>query len=305
MIFAHLKFACALVILCSLSCTRNLPPLGSVENPIKFFLVPSVEQRTLEASGSALKTYLEKATPYHYRFSVPTSYISVVEAFGANRTDVASLNTYGYMLAYKKYGAEALLTVIRSGAATYQSQILVRADDKSIRSLEDLNGKKVAFVDPTSASGFLVPSKLFRDHHIKPSQTVFAQRHDNVISMIYQKQIDAGATYYSPPLEGKMQDARMLVLAQYPNVEKDIRILQLTDPIPNDPIVFRKNLPSEMKQKIAQALIEYVKTEEGRNALEKTFAVTGFQPTTDQAYDATRKMFEDLSQEADAMLKGK
>lgn len=296
----------ALIFAISLiSCTRQRAELGSRENPIKFFLVPSVEQKALEASGGALKAYLEKATPYFYRFSVPTSYIAVVEAFGANRADIASLNTYGYMLAHKKYGAEAHLTVLRAGAATYQSQILARANDKSIKRLEDLNGKKVAFVDPTSASGFLVPSKLFRDRHVKPAQTVFAQRHDNVISMIYQGQVDAGATYYSPPLDGKLQDARMLVQAQYPNVEKDIRIVELTSPIPNDPIVFRKDLPAEMKKRVSLALIEYVKTEEGRNALEKTFAVTGFQPTTDQSYDSTRKMFEDLSQEADAMMRGK
>lgn len=294
-----------LVFGASSGCTRQKPPLGSQENPIRFFLVPSVEQKTLEGSGSALKAYLEKATPYHYRFSVPTSYIAVVEAFGSNRADVASLNTYGYMLAHKKYGTEAILTVIRAGAAIYQSQILVRARDTSIRRLEDLNGKRFAFVDPTSASGFLVPSKLLKDRHVKPAQTVFGQRHDNVISMIYQGQVDAGATYYSPPLNGKLQDARMLVLAQYPNVEKDIRILELTDPIPNDPIVVRKDLPPDMKRLIAQSMVNYVKTEEGRTALEKTFGVTGFQPTTDQAYDAARKMFEELSQEADAMLKGK
>lgn len=293
------------VLVFCVSCTRQQAELGTVDNPIKFFLVPSVEQKALETSGNALKGYLEKTTPYKYRFSVPTSYIAVVEAFGSKRADVASLNTYGYMLAHKKYGTEARLTVVRAGSTTYQSQILVRADDKRIKKLEDINGKRVAFVDPTSASGFLVPGKLLRDHKIKPSQIVFAQRHDNVISMIYQGQVDAGATYYSPPMNGQLQDARMLVRSQYPNVEKEIRILALSDFIPNDPIVFRKDLPEDMKSKISSALREYVKSKGGKDSLEKSFSVSGFEPCTDKSYDSTRKMFDDLSAEADALMKGK
>src|SRR5689334_19822560 len=86
-------------------CVKPRAELGSKENPIKFFLVPSVEQKMLEDSARSLKEYLERTTPYHYRFSVPTSYIAVVEAFGSKRADVASLNTYGYYLAHKKFQA--------------------------------------------------------------------------------------------------------------------------------------------------------------------------------------------------------
>lgn len=300
-----MKTALVLFLLATtIGCVKPRAELGTRENPIKFFLVPSVEQKMLEDSAHSLKNYLESQTPYHFQFSVPTSYIAVVEAFGSKRADVASLNTYGYYLAHKKFQAQARLTVIRAGESTYRSQILVRADGP-IQQLKDLNGKKFAFVDPTSASGYLLPTKLFIDNGVKLGSTVFAQRHDNVISMIYQRQVDGGATYYSPPLNGKIQDSRMLVLAQYPNVEKEIKILQLTDPIPNDPIVFRQDLPEDMKNKIAAAMIEFVKTDSGRTALEKTFAVTGFKPTTDQEYDPTRKLFAELGEKADAQTKGK
>lgn len=295
---------CRLIAIAALlsSCTASKGELGTFNNPIKFFLVPSVEHAALESSGEAMKAYLEANTPYKYKISIPTSYIAVVEAFGSKRADVASLNTYGYMIAHKRFKTEARLTVIRAGESTYRSQIITRFNS-GIKKLEDINGKRFAYVDPTSASGYLLPVKLLNDKGIKPKQTVFAQRHDNVISMIYQGQVDAGATYYSPPLKGEIQDARLLVLAQYPDVEKKIVQVALTDPIPNDPIVFRADLPEDMKFRIARALIDFVTTEQGRMALEKTFAVTGFKPATDKDYDSTRKMFELLGDEAEKLMR--
>ncbi|MBX7231727.1 MAG: phosphate/phosphite/phosphonate ABC transporter substrate-binding protein [Bdellovibrionales bacterium] len=290
------------MVLLLAQCTHKRAELGTTENPIKFFLVPSVEMGVLEASAKELKKYLELNTPYKYQVSVPTSYITVVEAFGSNRADVASLNTYGYILAHKKYGTEAHLLVVRHGEDSYKAQIITN-NKSGIKNLSDVNGKKFAFVDPSSASGYILPQKLFKDKKIKPKETVFAQRHDNVVSMIYQGQVDAGATFYSPPFKGEIQDARRLVKSQYPDVESKIKIIEFTSSIPNDPIVFRKDLPSEMKNSIKEALIKFVQTEEGRLALEKTFSVTDFKSITDAEYGATIKMFEELSVDVEGLMK--
>jgi phosphonate transport system substrate-binding protein len=69
-------------------------------------------------------------------------------------------------------------------------------------------------------------------------ESIFSMKHDSVITKVYLGEVDAGATFYSPPTEGKMEDARRLVLTQYPDVESKVRILELSEPIPNDPIVF-------------------------------------------------------------------
>jgi phosphonate transport system substrate-binding protein len=269
------------------SCTHKREELGSAENPVKFFFVPSVDVRLLEDTSKALKTYMEANTPYKYKISIPPSYIAVVEAFGTSRADVASLNTYGYIIAREKYGVEARLMTERYGQSTYQAQFLARANSK-IKKLEDLNGKKIAFVDPASISGYLLPMKYLNDRHIKPKETMFAMRHDNVVSMIYQGQVDAGATFYSPPEKGEIQDARRLVKQQYPDVEDKVKIIDLSTPIPNDPIIFRKDMPEEMKVKIAEELTKFAKTPEGQRVLKELSSVTGLVPTTDKAYDETR-----------------
>ena len=221
---------------------------------------------------------------------------------GTNRADVAALNTFGYILAHDKYGAQAKLTVIRHGSPTYQSQFLAKTDGP-IHTLKDIEGRKIAFVDPASASGYLLPLKILRDRGIKPKEEVFAMRHDSVISMIYQGQVDAGATFYSPPFEGHIQDARMLVKTQYPDVEQKIKIVELTEPIPNDPVVYRKDFPPALEATISNAMIDFIRTPEGRDAFDKLYSITDLKKSTDADYDAIRKVLNALGKSANELMK--
>jgi len=289
-------------ILLSTACTKQNAELGSADNPVKFFFVPSVDSKRLLEQAKIVEGYLHANTPYKFEVKVPSSYVAVVEAFGTKRADVASLNTFGYILANEKYGTQARLIVIRNGLDTYQAQIIARADS-SIKKLEDLNGKKFAYVDPASTSGYLLPAKLFADKNIKPKETIFANKHDNVIMMIHQKQVDAGATFYSPPEKGEIQDARRLVKTQIPDVEKSIKIVELTDAIPNDPIVFRQDMPEEMKTKIISALQSFIKTDEGKKAFYESYSVTDFKTATDSNYDTVRDMLKKLGKSAGSLMK--
>lgn len=265
------------------SCDRKRAEIGSEKNPIKLFFVPSVDVKVIEDSSQKTKDFLEKETGLKFEVSIPQSYIAVVEAFGTDRADVAALNTYGYYLAHTKHKVEARLTVVRHGSTTYQSQFIVKAGSK-IKTIADFKGKKIAFVDPASASGYLLPLKMLRDKGVEPGEVVFAMKHDNVVSMVYNGQVEGGATFHSPAFEGKIEDARRLVKTQYPDVEEKVQILQLSEPILNDPIVFRAGLPEAMKTKITDAFLKYVKTEEGRVALKAIYSVDDFKQVTDADY---------------------
>jgi phosphonate transport system substrate-binding protein len=283
-------------------CTHDQGKLGTKNNPVKIFFVPSVDAKVIEETASAAKKFLENSTPYKFKTVIPTSFIAVVEAFGTGRADIASINLFGYMLAHDKYEAEARLTLIRYGETTYKAMILARVGGK-IRTLDDINGMKFAFVDPASVSGYLLPLKIFKDRQIKPKETVFAMTHDNVVSMIYQGQVDAGAAFYSPPEKGEIQDARRLVKTQFPDVEEKVKIVELTLPIPNDPIIFRKSMPQEMKKIITDALIKFSGSPEGKVAMEKWSSVNGLVPATDKDYDSVRAMLKSLGKSATELVK--
>lgn len=284
------------------ACTTKKAELGTADNPIKLFFVPSVDANLIADKAKIVKAYLEANTPYKYEIRVPSSFVAVVEAFGTNRADVAALNTFGYIMAHEKYGVEAIITLIRHGQSKYRSQIVARADSK-VKKLEDIAGKKFAYVDPASTSGYLLPAKMFLDKGIKPSETVFAQKHDNVITMVYQKQVDAGATFYSPPSDRGPEDARRLVKTQYPNIEKEVVIVELTDEIPNDPIVIRKTLPEDMKKVIQKAFLDLIATDEGKAAFRDLYGADSFIPTTDKEYDAVRDILKSLGTNASSLVK--
>lgn len=280
-----------IITLITTSCTREREALGTAENPVKIYFVPSVDVKVIEDNTKTIKAYLEANTPYKYEIAIPASFVAVVEALGTKRADIAAVNTFGYLLANERYGAQAKLTVIRFGLPTYQAQFIAKKDGP-IKKLSDIDGKKVAFVDPASTSGYLLPLKVLKDNNINPSETVFAMRHDSVVSMIYQGQVDAGATFYSPEAEGQIQDARRLVKTQYPDVEEKIGIIQLSDAIPNDPIVFRKDLPQEIEKAVVDAFMKFVKTPEGKDAFYKIYGATDFLPAKDSDYDGVRAMLK-------------
>ncbi len=297
----------AVVAVLLVGCTKKTAELGTAENPVKLHFVPSVDAKVIEDNSKKFKEYLEKATPYKYEVTIPQSFVAVVEAFGTKRADVAAINTFGYVLAHDKYQAEARLTVLRHGSSTYQSQFIAKADS-GIKKLEDLAGKKIAFVDAASTSGYLLPLKTLKDKKIEPKETMFAQKHDNVVSMVYQGQVDAGATFYSPPSKDdkgveQIEDARRLVKTQYPDVEKKVAIISLSEPIPNDPIVFRKEMPEEMKTKIIQAMMSFVATPEGKDAFKAIYGVTDLKLATDADYESVRSMLKTLGKDASDFMK--
>lgn len=275
--------------------------LGSRKNPLKLSMVPSAESRKILTNMAPIAQCLEKQSGYSIDISVPNNYIVVVEGLGSEKVDFAFINTFGYLLANDRYGAEAILKAQRYGETSYKGQIIVRADS-GINSLADLNGKKIAFTDPASTSGHILAKKMLNDQKIKPAEEVFGGKHDVVVTMVYQGQVDAGATYFSPKdPNGKILDARVRVMTQFPDVEEKVKILALTEAIPNDPIVARKGLTSEMKDKVKSAFQACVK--EHVEAFKGVNNSTGLAEVKDEEYNGLRASVKELNLDLGAALK--
>ncbi len=279
--------------------------LGSKANPIRIALTPSVDAQKVTTNGDLLRRFLEQHTGYSFSIVVPASYIAVVEALGSGSADIAAINTFGYLLANGKYGAEAALRIVRRGGETeYRGQFITHVDS-GIDSLYQITGRRFAYTDPSSTSGFILPKAMLKKMNITPAEEVFAIKHDNVVTMIYQKQVDAGATYYSPPDKetGEFLDARARVVKQFPDVFKKIKIIGFTQSIPNDPIVIRKGFPADMKQHIIDALLAFQSTPEGKKALFEIYSVDGFTAAKDSDYDALRAIIREQNVDIENLMK--
>jgi len=279
--------------------------LGTISNPIKLYFTPSVDAQRITTNAKDLTDFLEEETGYYFITAVPASFIAVVEAFGTGKADIASINTFSYLMANEKYGAEAKLRIVRDGGEiNYKAQFITRFDS-GIENLSDIQGRTIAYVDPSSTSGFILPKAMLDKMGIKPSESVFAMKHDNVVIMIYQRQVDVGATYYAPPHPetGEILDARMRVKQQFPDVEKKIKIIGFSEEIPNDPWVFRKDMDEDMKEKIITALMKYMKTEKGKIAMYEIYDIVDLIPTKDSDYDKLRKMLKDQGVSFEKLVK--
>lgn len=285
--------------------------VGDPERPFTMYFVPSVDAEGIALSADKITADLETrmaqkiGRPFHIESAVPANYIAVVEAFGTDKADFAALNTFSYILAHdeKKYPVEAILSVVRGeNEHTYRGEIVTHVDS-GITKLEDLAGKKFAFTDPASTAGFIMPAKLLKDRGIQLGEQVFGQKHDIVVTMVYQRQVDAGACYYSPPrfeiangdtLE-VVRDARAKVMTQFPDVTEKVKILAFTDEIPNDPWVVRTNLyadPAEQKRVVdalVSSLLEYAQTAEGKTALDQLYSISGLARANDATYAPLRQ----------------
>jgi len=266
--------------------------LGSPKNPVRIMLTPSTDAQAIIQNGDVLARYITEQTGIAVKVDVPNYYITVVEAFGTDRADIAIMNTFSYLLAHSKYGAEAVLRVARRyGELSYRGEFIVR-HDSGIDSLEDLRGRTIAYVDPSSTSGFIYPKEMLRERGVQTREEMFANGHNQVVLKVYQGEVDAGAVFYSPTdtVTGEILDARCKIAPQHPDVYDVVKILALTREIPNDPVVVRKGLPTELREPIIKALLEFQKTEQGRASLMMIASVEGFVPTQDADYSEVRTL---------------
>jgi len=84
------------------------------------------------------------------------------------------------------------------------------------------------------------------------------------------------------------------VMETYPDVEQGVKMLRLSNEIPNDTVSFRKTLPQEYKDRIVTAILDMAKSPEGLDLLGKLYNITGLVPAVDSDYDIVRRMGETL-----------
>lgn len=271
-----------LVVVALMLTSCGKPKLGTKDNPIIMSFVPSGNTQEIIASGDTLAKMISDKTGLTIKANVGTDFAAVREAMGAGKAHIGWLNTFNYVLAHEKYGVDVALVTVRFGSTSYKGQILDRADS-GIKSLQDLKGKVMCWVDPNSTSGYIVPRIMLKANGIDPdkdfAKTIEAGSHNNVVTQVYNGDCDAGATY---------ADARSSVEKNLPDVKQKVVVLATTTDIPNDNVSFTKDFPPELRTKIVNALLDISKSDSGKEALNKLYSIAGLEKADDSFYDGFR-----------------
>ena len=163
-IFAVLTSLALLMMVVPLATAQDL---GTPENPIQVFFVPSVEAQFLIEGGEIIKDVLEEATGLTYEVAVPTSYAATIEAIcAAPDTSMGFIPAAGYVVGNDRCGIDVDAAAVRFGWPVYWAQYIV-SRDSPIYTFGDLEGRSWAYPDASSTSGFIVPSVELSDAGIE------------------------------------------------------------------------------------------------------------------------------------------
>ncbi|MFA6569120.1 MAG: phosphate/phosphite/phosphonate ABC transporter substrate-binding protein, partial [Victivallales bacterium] len=125
-------------------------------------LIPAENNEEMIKQFEPMRAYLEKKLGQEIVVFTATDYTGIIEAMRKKRVDIAWFGPLSYYLAEQEAGAEAFAVGVRdNGKSTYRS-IFVVPGDSPVKTLKDLKGRNVAFVDPASTSGGLMPTYLVK-----------------------------------------------------------------------------------------------------------------------------------------------
>ncbi|HNQ94504.1 MAG TPA: phosphate/phosphite/phosphonate ABC transporter substrate-binding protein [Anaerolineales bacterium] len=307
--------------------TEAPPAIGSPEHPIKVLFVPSVDANVIVTGGEVMANALNEATGLTFEVVVPTSYAATIEEMCASPSDtMAFIPAFGYVLANDLCGVDVAFKAVRRGWGVYWTMLVV-ARDSDIDSIDDLNGKKFAFPDAGSTSGYLVPSVMLKEAGVTVGEELEAGGHPQAVRAVYTGEADFAAAFYSPwaapeggapwaigddpevPVdvnscalnedkskllcEGyRVLDARANIREEFPDVISKVRILMLSPEIPNDTMSFGPEFPADVRAQIEAALQAFAESEAWGTSLgsEDFYGWSGMQPAADAEYDFIRKL---------------
>lgn len=252
---------------------------GGLGRPLRFNVPPFYAEKLLEGAVRDLDAFLEKETGLDVEVLAPAaySYNDIADALVRGDVDIAELSPYQYaLMSLHGNTIVPIAATVAHGASTYGSYIVVR-QGSPIGSVEDLRGKKIAFVDPLSTSGYLLPAAFLRERGFdldKDVQVVFSGSHPNALAAVKNGDVDAAALS-SDLLIGQAGLAGPLV------------VIAKAGRMPYDAIVARATLDPKIVRRVQAALLRLsIHTEEGRSALRTFSSVDGFMPIPPGHYDS-------------------
>jgi phosphonate transport system substrate-binding protein len=207
------------------------------------------------------------------------SYQGLANELEKDRVDYAWMSPTLMMLTNERIQLRPLLSAVRYGRTEYSAVLFIR-DDRAWQTIDELRGKTVAWVDPTSASGYLIPRLHIAGRGYDPS-TFFAKElmmrsHEDVVRAVQDGRADIGATFGQRPEPGQAIERAGFLTA---GKGTQFRVLEWTDPIPSDMIVGHGLLSKPEHRLFSNAILTLCERESGRRLLHRTFHTEQFMTT--------------------------
>ena len=197
-------------------------------------------------------------------------YAGVMQGIAAGQLEAAEFGASGFAGAWLDCKCiEPVVVPQESDGSTYYYSVMVVRTDSGIKSLADMKGHSLAWADPNSTSGYLIPSATLKSMGIKLddgayfARTGFSGGHEQGVVAVLNRQYDAAVTWtsgqgdksvgYTRGNLRSMVDKHMLKMS-------DIDIIWQSGKIPNGPWAVRIALPAELKKSFTAFMLDLPKS---------------------------------------------
>lgn len=253
---------------------------ASYAQEVNFGIISTDRSAAIKSLWDPFIEDMQKETGLKVNAFFSTDYTGIIEAQRFNKVQVAWYGNKSAIEAVDRANGEVFAQFIDlHGTPGYYSYIITHKDSP-LNSLDDMfkRGKELAFGagDPQSTSGTLVPGYYVFTQRGKEAKDVFkvvrpASHGVNLLAVL-NKQVDV-ATNNSEELDKlKLKD---------PAKRELVKILWTSPLIPRDPLVWRKDLPEDVKAKIKKFIIGYGKDDREKAVLKGMQQIAGFRASTD------------------------
>ena len=194
-----------------------------------------------------------------------SDYNAIIEALRTGKADMAYMGPLAIALAVERADVEPIVMKAEDGdrdKAVYHSVFIAKSDRADIRTIQDIKGKTMAFVDPDSTSGNLVPTaeiiKAFPEDGLNSDllhtngkffeAVSFSGKHQAGLQAVIKGDVDV------VPISDQILESEI----QNGNAAKDaVKIIHESGAIPAEAMVVAKSMDETLKKKLKEFLIQY------------------------------------------------
>lgn len=272
-----------------MSKVENIAPPGPTA-AITYAYLPQYSHSVSFERHRRLLEYLRHKTGLSLRQIFPNTFAEHIKMVERGEIDISFTNPFVYT-SLARHGSEAFARIVEPDAgADFEGQIIVRADNPAINTIEDCRGKRLIAVDPNSAGGYLYPLGLFFEYGITRDdfkEVAFATgsggRQEAVVLAVYTGAYDVGTIR-----KGTLDVVRDKIdLAQ-------IRVLAESRPYPGWVYSVRKGFDPAAQRKIARALLDLDMRRKGDAEILTAAGMVGIIAAKDADYDPIRELVRRL-----------
>lgn len=257
------------------------------EKVVRFGVFPRSDVETAMRELSPLLAWLKERTGFTVVPKFSPNYLDVGRRLLVGDTDIAIISPFAYVQTVDRTKLKPMIIGQQSydGTTRYRSVIVAR---KELDSLEKLRGRVMAFVDPDSSSGRLLPTVWLRSQGIRLKdhfqRAYFAGNHNQVVEDLRAGKTDAGAL---------AEFVWNKALVEHPELTEKFALLYTSDYLPREAIIARGDLSDDIRKKFTQALLELNGDTRGVEIM-TAMKYDGIFAAEDKVYDIIRKIMPEL-----------